>query len=116
MRGATGNCGHEEIIKAAIQKLEQRSKEINVIIYANPYQEIVRLREQVKTAITACGYEASMNEITKAAKRERELLSLARKQKRHSSALILELIEVDMEIDDLKTELCKLTLPILMQA
>lgn len=110
---------HEKIqvqtICEAILTLEKRVDEIRYIVYANPFKEILVLREQVKDAITNNGYSASLGLIDTLARRERVLLQQARQQKRQSSALILELLGVDMQIDEYKKELFHLTMPSLLK-
>lgn len=114
MKAALIDHGQEVAIREAIEKLEKRSKEIKSVVYANPHQEIIDLRKKVKLEIVQNGYDASKVIVENASQRERELLSQIRKQNRSSSALLLELISVDMQIDDLKKELCALTLPVLL--
>ena len=106
---------NEVVIQAAINTLEIRSAEIREMVYANHYQEIINLREKVKSAIAVEGYEAYKNEMKVAIRKERELLAKARYQKNHSSELMLELVGVDMQIDDLKKELYQLTLSSLIK-
>ena len=107
--------GHEklqtQVISEAICALEKRANEIREIVYSNPFQEILVLREKAKEAIAVNGYTSSLELIKTLAKRERVLLHQARQQKRHSSALILELIGVDMQIDAFKKELFQMTMP-----
>lgn len=115
MNGRILDISNSETLIAAIENLEQRSAKIKSVVYANPYHEIAQLREQVKTSIQKRGYTETTELIAVAAKRERELLSLIRIQKKQSPQLVLELLEIDMDIDELKRELSRLNFPSLIK-
>lgn len=101
----------ELLIREALEKLERRSSEIRLLVYSNPSGEILSLRNAVDEKIVAIGYEQALPFIEMAAIQERKLLAKMRMLKKRSSELLLELIGVDLQIDDLKKELCRLHYP-----
>lgn len=98
-------------IQEAIASLEAKASEVRALVYANPSAEIIALRNAVDKRVEESGYVASMEFIADSIQQERKLLWMIKQQKRESPKLILELIEMDMQIDDLKKELSFLTHP-----
>jgi hypothetical protein len=98
-------------ITGAILRLEARAEEIKEIIYANPFQELIELRQYARETVAVSGGIALIALTSALMERERFLLNKARQQKRESSDLTLELVEIDMQIDELKKEIYRLTMP-----
>ena len=114
MRALVLNKGAEPSIKTiqdAIDSLEAKVREVRALVYANPSAEIVELRNAVDEKVKKFGYTDSLDFIADAIQKERKLMWVLKQQKRKHSILVLELIELDLQIDDPKKELSKLTHP-----
>jgi hypothetical protein len=98
-------------IQEAIASLEVKASEIRVLVYANPSADIIELRKAVDKRIEETGYANSLDFIAESIQKERKLLWMIKQQKRKTPKLVLELIDVDMQIDDLKKELSSLLHP-----
>ena len=98
-------------IQEAITSLEVKASEIRALVYANPSADIIKLRNAVDKRIEDSGYADSLEFIAESIQQERKLLWMIKQQKRKTPALVLELIDVDMQIDDLKKELSSLLHP-----
>lgn len=96
-------------IQEAIASLEARAREVRALVYANPRTEIIELRNAVDERVKKFGYSDSLDFIAEAIQKERKLMWVLKQQKRKHPTLVLELIELDLQIDDLKKELSKLT-------
>lgn len=98
-------------IQEAIGSLEAKAREVRALLYANPSAEIVELRNAVDERVKEFGYTDSLDFIADAIQKERKLMWVLKQQKRKHSTLVLQLIELDLQIDDLKKELSKLMHP-----
>jgi len=98
-------------IQDAIIAFEAKATEIRALVYANPSAEIVELRKAVDRKIEESGYAESLDFIAQSIQQERRLLWMINQQKRRTPKLVLELIDIDLQIDDLKKELSSLMHP-----
>jgi len=96
----------EKVIRKSIKIAEERIEEIKIIIYGNHLSNAMRLEiDTIETAKRMYGEGKDPIRFLQEKSREREKLLDLTKQSLNSINLINELVELDMELSDLRQEL-----------
>jgi hypothetical protein len=96
-----------ETLKIKLKDLDVKYDKLKAKIYSTPVSEICELRNQFNSKKEELGYDSKefLDWLKFAAKKEKELFSLARWQSDNRGKAIDDLIKLEFEIKELRNEL-----------
>lgn len=99
----------DRLTEKAIGILERKIRNIRSLLNATPIQEIIMLRIEFKELLKKHDNNILSKDvkefIDRAAKEEKKLFAVAKKQE-NTSSLISELVKYEMELSEIRQEIC----------